>query len=79
MEFLSGFRVQFFTDLTGIASIQEIIRHFELCQMCLQNSSLGKSEERLVACFLLAINLTSMWEITDVQILTYHVEEYNDF
>lgn len=32
MEFVCGFRTQFFTDLTGIADIQEIIRHFELHQ-----------------------------------------------
>lgn len=33
MEFVCGFMIQFFTDLTGIANIQEIIRHFELYQL----------------------------------------------
>lgn len=39
---------------------------------------LGK-EWGKVGSFFSANNLTSTWEVTEVQSLTYHVEEYNDF
>lgn len=40
MDFLCVFRGQCFTDLTGIASIHDIFRHLELCQICVSRQEL---------------------------------------